>query len=208
MQPAKRRKLIFGFAIAAMLTLIAIGMVLTFAQGLDRRKIFLDLDAYWAVLPFSLAFPVYIAMEYFLSGKFQEEGYLLGQRCQNHERVVSVSFFVALVCLLGGGTLTFTMASSLSMPWVCFIESSITALPLMFYLIYSIIGSIKENASVDRFLYLGGYLGALLVLDLATLFLSLYVSLGFLLFYAALPLLCLVMVALASSPSPQSEASE
>ena len=208
MQPATRKKLFFGILIATMLILIAVGMVLTFAQGLDRRKIFVDLPAYWAVFPFTLPFPIFVGMEYFLSGKFQDEGFLFGYRSQSHNKVVSATFFVALISLVGGATAAFTLTSALPIAWVCFFESLISALPLLFYLIYTLIRLIKENASISQYLHIGAYLGVLLLLEFATLLLSLHLHSGYLLLYAGLPLLCIAMAVIAPESSSLSHESE
>ena len=208
MEPRTRKKLFFGIAVFLMLALIAIGMILTFAQGLDRRKIFVDLPAYWAVFPFALAFPVYIGLEYFLSGKFQEEGFLLGYRSKGHDKVVSVTFFVAVLSLLAGATLAFALVSSINVIWACFIESLISVVPMAFYLLFTLIKNLKENATISHCVPVGCFLGALLALETATLTLSLEVSVGFLLFYASLPLLCLVMMAISPEISPEPETLE
>ena len=206
MDPVKRKKLFFGLAIGAMLLLIALGMILTFMQGLDRTKFFVDIQPYWCILPFCVAFPIYIAFEYFLSAKYQNDGFLFGFRGEKHDHIVTVSFFAAVISLLGGGILTFTLAPSIDISWSCFIESLISAAPMIVYLCLSLFYASKENAPISHILALCGYLGALSLIELAVFLLSYFLHPGYLLFYALLPLLCIVMAAVTpSSPSQPSE---
>lgn len=206
MSIVKRKNFFAYLALAALLALIVVGIVLTFAQGIDKRQFFVQIDPRWCVLPFMLSFPVYITLE-FIASKANQEGTqcLLTFPSKQHAKVVEWSFYLAMLALVGGVILLIVGIEGLASTWMCFLESFITFLPLAVYLAFSIAFHVKEKSSVKVIAALIADFVLLLAIEIAVLMLSTEIGTGFLLGYVALPTLCLTMAFVHREDEPSSQ---